>query len=80
MPQSVEKKKPQRDEYGKVRADVNIDMCIGKVITEKRNIFTTVTHPGYGASTIGHLFSKPDEFIPDPYERRKELERVRKFM
>jgi hypothetical protein len=53
---------------------------LGKVITENRNIFTTVAHPGYGASTIGHLFSKPDKYIPDPYEGRKEIERVERII
>ena len=51
-------------------------LLIGKVITENRNIFTTRPHPGYGLSTIGHLFSKPDAHMPDPYERKKELESV----
>jgi len=49
---------------------------IGKVVTEKRNIFTKITSPGHGASTIGHTFSKPAEFMADPYERSRELERV----
>ena len=56
------------------------DNLSGKVITENRNIFTTVPHPGYGASTIGHLFSKPDKYIPDPYDGRKEIERVENFI
>lgn len=47
----------------------------GKVITENRNIFTTRPHPGYGLSTVGHLFSKPDAHMSDPYERKKELEK-----
>jgi len=62
MSDYIEKKKPARGENG-------------KVIIENRNIFTTVPHPGYGNSTIGHLFSKPDKYISDPYEGRKELER-----
>ena len=53
---------------------------LGKIITENRNIFTTVPHPGYGASTIGHLFGKPDKYMPDPYEGRKEIERVERII
>jgi len=66
MTEHAEKKRPKRDEYG-------------KVVTEKRNIFTKITSPGHGASTIGHTFSKPAEFMADPYERSRELERKEKL-
>jgi len=38
----------------------------------QKNFMTTPSKTGYGSSTTGHLFSKHPEFIPDPYERKKQ--------
>lgn len=80
MPDYVEKKKPARGENGIFFWKEEMRTILGKIITENRNIFTTVPHPGYGASTIGHLFGKPDKYMPDPYEGRKEIERVERII
>lgn len=74
----VETKKNHRRPDGKSMGHYQTkSLLIGKVITENRNIFTTRPHPGYGLSTIGHLFAKPDAHMAEPYERKKELENVK---
>jgi len=53
---------------------------IGKVMTAPRNIVAHFPKEGHGSSTVGHLLSKTAKHMPDPYERKREMEAVRKLI
>jgi len=40
----------------------------------KKGFYTSGAKTGFGNTTTGHLFSKPYEYISDPYERKKDFE------
>jgi hypothetical protein len=46
----------------------------GKVQCQPRNIVTNPAKKGHGDSTIGHLIDGKHKHLPEPYDRRRELE------
>jgi hypothetical protein len=64
------------------RATVNIkpfDLEHIESRPEPKNFMTAPLKKGLGNTTVGHLFSKPPEYIPDPYDRLKESHSVIKW-
>jgi len=45
-------------------------------MTKPKNITVNPSKQGHGASTVGHLLGKLPTHLPDPYDRRRELDFV----
>ena len=64
MSDLVNKNKPKRDPN------------TGEILTRPKNFVTTPGKRGGGQNTPGTLLSKFPEYIPDDYDRQRDLQRV----